>query len=100
MMDVGATRGEYRLLETRPRLLARFFEESRDNWKRKCQAAVAEVKQFRDQVRDVRQSRQMWREQAEQARQEQQRLAAEVQRLRVELAAATAPVGKKVSAAR
>lgn len=99
-MDGGAIQVEYRLLETRPRLLARFFEESRDNWKRKCQEAIAEVKQFRDKVRDVQQSRQMWRAQAEQARQEQQRLAAEVQRLQVQLAAATATVEKKVSAAR
>ena len=99
-MDGGAIQAEYRLLKTRPRLLARFFEESRDNWKRKCQEAIAEVKQFRDKVRDVQQSRQMWREQAEQARQEQQRLAAEVQRLQAQLAAATATVEKKVSAAR
>jgi len=61
-MNSGAIQAEYRLMETRPRLLARFFEESRDNWKRKCQEAVAEVKQFRDTVRDVQQSRQMWRE--------------------------------------
>lgn len=105
MMD-GTSQAEYRLMETRPRVLARFFEKSRDNWKRKCQEATAEVKQFRDKVRNVQQSRQMWRAQAEQARQEQQRLAAEVQRLQEQLAAATAAaaaaaaVEKKVCTAR
>ena len=74
-MDGVATQDEYRLLETRPRVLAKFFEQSRDNWKRKCQEANAEVKRFRDKVRDVQQSRQTWREQAEQSQQEQQRAA-------------------------
>ena len=99
-MDGGTTQAEYRLMETRPRVLAKFVEQSRDNWKRKCQAAIAQVKQFRDNVRDVQQSRQMWRAQAEQVRQEQQRLAAEVQRLQELLAAATAAVEKKVCVAR
>lgn len=99
-MDGGTIQAEHRLMETRPRVLAQFFEESRDNWKRKCQEAIAEAKQFRDKVRDVQQSRQQWRAQAEQARQEQQCLAAEVRRLQEQLAAATATAEKKVSAAR
>ncbi len=98
-MESCAVQSEYRLMETRPRVLANFFEESRDNWKRKCQEALAEVKQFRDKVRDIQVSRQMWREQAEQSRLEQQRLAAEVQRLQEQLEA-TAAVEKKVSVAR
>ena len=98
-MDGVATQDEYRLLETRPRVLAKFFEQSRDNWKRKCQEANAEVKRFRDKVRDVQQSRQTWREQAEQSQQEQQRLAEEVQQLQEQLAAARATVEKKVFAA-
>ena len=70
-MDGVATQDEYRLLETRPRVLAKFFE----------------------------QSRQTWREQAEQSPQEQQRLAEEVQQLQEQLAAARATVEKKVFAA-
>jgi len=96
-MNGSENQSEHRLMETRPRVLAKFFEESRDNWKRKCQEATAEVKRFRDKVRDIQLSRQMWREQAEQAVLEQQRLAAEVQRLQEELAGT---VEKKASAAR
>lgn len=96
-MDEVVTQKEYRLMETRPRLLAQCFERSRDLWKNKYQAANAEVKRFRDNVRDVQQSRQMWREQAELAQSEQQRLEAEVQRLQTLLTAAEAAVEKKVS---
>ncbi len=78
-MDDGTIQAEYRLLKTRPRVLAEFFEQSRDKWKFKCQTALAEVKRFRDNIRDVQQSRQIWREQAELARSEQQRLLTEVQ---------------------
>lgn len=99
-MDVVVTQDEYRLLETRPRVLAKFFERSRDNWKRKCQEAIADVKRFRDNLRDVQQSRQNWREQAEQAQQEQRRLTVEVQRLQQRLAATEANLGKKVPAFR
>jgi len=98
-MDGCEIQSEHPLMETRPRVLAKFFEESRDNWKRKCQEATAEVKRFRDKVRDIQLSRQMWREQAEKAESEQQRLAAEVQRLQEELASATT-VEKKASVAR
>ena len=99
-MDAGTIQTEHRLLETRPRVLAQFFEHSRDNWKRKCQAALAEVKRFRDNVRDVQQSRQMWREQAELAQREQQRLVIEVQRLQEQLDAATLPLPQKKTANR
>ena len=94
-MDAVLTQDEYRLMETRPRLLAQWFEQSRDNWKLKNQAASAEVKRFRDNVQDVQKSRQMWREKAEQALQEQQRLAEEVQQLHIRLDAAEAALEKK-----
>ena len=32
-MDAVLTQDEYRLMETRPRLLAQWFERSRDSWK-------------------------------------------------------------------
>lgn len=98
-MDDDANPADYVLMETRPRVLAKFFEQSRDNWKRKCQAALADVKQFRDKVRDVLESRQMWCERAEQSEQERRRLAAEVQQLRAQLAVANATLEKKVAAA-
>jgi predicted nucleic acid-binding Zn-ribbon protein len=95
-MQIVETQAKYRLLDTRPRVLAKFFQASRDKWKRKCQQAHAENKKLRDQARDVRESRQHWREQAEQAQCEKQRLAADVQLLKEQLAVAE----KKVSAVR
>ena len=90
---------EYPLLETRPRLLANSFRESRDNWKRKCQEAKAEVKSLRDRVRDVELSRSKWRDDAEMAQREQQRLLEEIQHLQSQLslsAEALAQSEKKV----
>jgi len=47
------------------RVLARFFEKSRDVWKAKHQALQERVKQFRTEVRDLRRSRDRWRAKAE-----------------------------------
>lgn len=77
---------EYSLLTTRPRFLAESFRKSRDNWKRKCQDAKAEVKSLRDRIRDLELSRSKWRDDAEMYRREQQCLQEEVQRLQSELA--------------
>ena len=76
---------EYSLLETRPRLLANSFRESRDNWKRKCQEAKAEVKSLRDRIRDLELSRSKWRDDAEVARREHQRSLVEIQTLQSQL---------------
>ena len=46
------------------RVLARFFEKSRDAWKAKHQALQERVKQFRTEVRDLRRSRDGWRAKA------------------------------------
>ena len=47
------------------RKLARFFERSRDNWKRKCQEAKKRCKLLSNQVRAVQKSREQWRLRAE-----------------------------------
>jgi septal ring factor EnvC (AmiA/AmiB activator) len=47
------------------RVLARFFEKSRDLWKAKYQALQERIKQFRTEVRDLRRSRDRWRAKAE-----------------------------------
>ena len=49
--------------------LVRSFENSRDRWKEKCQAAKSELKRTQNMVRDVRKSREAWRARAAQAEQ-------------------------------
>ena len=75
----------YALLETRPRVLAESFRKSRDNWKRRCQEAKAEVKSLRDRIRDLELSRAKWRDDAEAYQREQQYLREEVERLESQL---------------
>ena len=76
---------EYELMEKRPRVLANSFRKSRDNWKRKCQEAKAEVKSFRDRMRDLELSRSRWRDDAEEAQREKQRLQEEIEQLQSQL---------------
>ncbi len=99
-MVVAADEKKYRLLETRPRVLANFFRESRDNWKRKFQETKPEFQAFRGRIRDLELSRAKWREQAEQSQSEQNRLEQEVQQLNEELASLETWVEKKVLAPR
>ena len=47
------------------RVLARFFEKSRDLWKAKYQVLQERIKEFRTEVRDLRRSRDRWRAKAE-----------------------------------
>jgi len=47
------------------RVLARFFEKSRDLWKAKYQVLQESIKEFRTEVRDLRRSRDRWRTKAE-----------------------------------
>ncbi len=58
--------------------LVRFFEDSRDKWKEKCQEAKLRVKRLHTKVADLQTSRERWREEARQLR-------AEVAQLREEL---------------
>ena len=47
------------------RVLARFFEKSRDLWKAKYKELQERIKAFRTEVRDLRRSRDRWRAKAE-----------------------------------
>jgi len=49
-----------------PRKLLRFFERSRDNWKRKCQKAKVVVKRLSNRVRQLETSRNLWKQRAKQ----------------------------------
>ena len=64
--------------KSRPKLLLDFFKRSRDNWKRKCKQAKAELKLAKNQNRAVQNSRAGWRTRSKE-------LEAEVQQLRWEL---------------
>jgi chromosome segregation ATPase len=58
--------------------LLRFFETSRDQWKRKHHDLKAELKLAHNQVRAVEKSREMWRERAEESTQRVRQLEAEL----------------------
>jgi septal ring factor EnvC (AmiA/AmiB activator) len=62
------------------RVLARFFEKSRDLWKAKYQALQERIKQFRTEVRDLRRSRDRWRAKAEALELQIGELRAQIQR--------------------
>ena len=47
------------------RVLARFFERSRDLWKAKYRELQQRIRAFRTEVRDLRRSRDRWRARAE-----------------------------------
>lgn len=47
------------------RVLARFFERSRDLWKAKYKDLQRRIKAFRTELRDLRRSRDRWRARAE-----------------------------------
>jgi hypothetical protein len=48
------------------RNLAWSFRKSRDSWKEKCARLRRELKRLQNQLRDVRNSRERWRQRAEQ----------------------------------
>lgn len=66
------------------RKLVRFFQRSRDNWKRKCQDAKKECKLAGNQARAVEKSRADWRSRAEQSEQRVQELERELVELKRE----------------
>lgn len=89
-----------RLLKTRPRVLAQFFQKSRDSWKLKCQKSKDEIRVLRGRTRDLEKSRGKWRKAAEESKQEQERLREENTRLREELASYEANHEIKMTAAK
>jgi septal ring factor EnvC (AmiA/AmiB activator) len=60
------------------RVLARFFEKSRDLWKAKYQALQERIKGFRTEMRDLRRSRDRWRAKAEALERQIEELRAEM----------------------
>lgn len=61
--------------KSRPKLLVRFFEKSRDRWKVKCQDAKFQLKLARNKIRAMQKSRTAWKTEAK-------RLEAELQETR------------------
>jgi hypothetical protein len=64
--------------------LLRFFERSRNGWKRKCRKAKNDVKRLSNNVADLKRSRSRWKEIAKQR-------ADEIKQLRQELDEAKKP---------
>lgn len=71
--------GQYR---SPMRKLVRFFQKSRDNWKRKSQQAKKQIRLMDNQVRAVEKSRDLWRSRAEQANEQLQQLQQELAQLK------------------
>jgi hypothetical protein len=71
------------------RVLAAFFQKSRDNWKQKCMEAKAELKRWKVRGADVGKSRDAWRSKAESRQKEIEALQAQVQRQQDQLAEVT-----------
>jgi peptidoglycan hydrolase CwlO-like protein len=63
------------------RVLAAFFQKSRDQWKQKYMDAKADLKRFKVRVADVSNSRDAWREKAEARQTELQAMQAQLQEL-------------------
>jgi septal ring factor EnvC (AmiA/AmiB activator) len=61
------------------RVLARFFERSRDLWKAKYKELQQQLKAFRTELRDLRRSRNRWRAKAEALERKIQELHAKLQ---------------------
>ncbi len=64
----SASKSESREFRSPQRKLVRFFQRSRDNWKRKCREAKQRCKLLANQVRAVEKSRERWHAEAEAAR--------------------------------
>ena len=60
--------------------MLRFFERSRDGWKRKCQEAKVRVKRLANRVQSLQKSRDQWKEQAMRQREELRRMRQELER--------------------
>ena len=67
---------------SRPRKLAKWLFESRENWKKKHQDLKVLLKRFQVQLADVRKSREQWRERAQYSLKDLVQMKAEVERLR------------------
>lgn len=77
------------------RVLARWFQRSRDNWKQKYMELKSELKRSQVRVHDMEQSRQQWREKAEAKERELAALQAELQELQRQIGSTVSESPKK-----
>lgn len=68
-----------------PRRLARFFEESRNGWKRKAMQRQDELRSADTKMRDLTKSRDKWKREAKEAKKEIARLLTETKKQQVTL---------------
>jgi len=67
-----------------PRKLLRFFLQSRDQWKAKCQRAKATVKRLENRVRFLEKSKDEWKARAQELEAENAHLKAQAESMRVQ----------------
>ena len=67
------------------RVLAAFFQQSRDKWKQKYMDLKTELKRFKVRVHDVSKSRDCWKEKSQATQQELESLQSQVQHLQSQL---------------
>jgi chromosome segregation ATPase len=82
IQTVREKQGQRESYRSPARVLAAWFRDSRDAWKRKFQELQVELKRLKVRVSDVDQSREHWKEQARRREQELAALQAEVEQLR------------------
>ena len=80
------THKPYKSYQSPLRKLVRFFEQSRDRWKAKCQAAKKRLKRLKNRVRFLQQSRDNWKKRAKELELEVIRLKREQARLEQQIA--------------
>jgi lipopolysaccharide export system protein LptC len=73
---------ERAMLKSPVRKLLKFFQNSRNGWKAKCQQAKAQNKHWATQTRAVEKSREAWRQKAESAERELRALRQELEALK------------------
>ena len=79
-MDVGLRVKTYRS----PRYkLVRFFERSRDGWKRKCQVGKVRIRRLSARLQKLKVSRDRWKVRAKGLRDELAQVQAELERLKI-----------------
>ena len=80
-LDRDSDERNFETLEKRPRVLAKWFYESRERWKQKHRERRKEINRLKVRVSDVSKSREQWKEKAVEKERELAELKAEVDRL-------------------
>lgn len=82
MKRIGKEANIWDRFRSRPRVLAQWLLESRENWKQKHAKVKQEVKRLKVRVADVNKSREQWKEKVKQRDHDLAAMKAEVDRLR------------------